>query len=49
MKPEYREALEAVNADAVWLALYRRGKVEWMPTPEVKEAVFVDMAVGVEG
>lgn len=27
-RPEVRRALEAVNADAVWLALYEQGKVE---------------------
>jgi len=40
---EVREALEAVNADAVWLALYERGEVEWVPAPEVEGFRFVEM------
>jgi TELO2-interacting protein 1 len=32
---EARHALEIVNPDAVWLAMYQRGEVEWMPAPVV--------------
>ncbi|KAJ9154975.1 TEL2-interacting protein 1 [Pleurostoma richardsiae] len=41
-----RAALEAVNADAVWLAMYKRGLAEWMPAPEMDGVGFVDMARG---
>lgn len=35
-----REALEAVNADAVWLALYERGLAEWRATPVMEGMAF---------
>ncbi|KAH8890924.1 hypothetical protein GQ53DRAFT_765634 [Thozetella sp. PMI_491] len=38
-----RQAMEVVNADAVWLALYRRGMVEWRPEPEMDGVVFAQM------
>ncbi|KAK3692353.1 armadillo-type protein [Podospora appendiculata] len=41
-----REALEAVNADAVWLALYAQGRVEWKAEPVVEGVVFARMEVG---
>jgi TELO2-interacting protein 1 len=41
---EVREALEDVNADAVWLARYERGFVEWLPAPEMDDVNFVQMA-----
>ncbi|RCI15779.1 hypothetical protein L249_2970 [Ophiocordyceps polyrhachis-furcata BCC 54312] len=31
---EVREALETINADAVWLVRYERGHIEPLPTPE---------------
>lgn len=40
---EARKALEAVNADAVWLAMYERGLVEMLPTPVVEGFDFVSM------
>ncbi|QPH12671.1 hypothetical protein C2857_004939 [Epichloe festucae Fl1] len=40
---EVREALEVINADAVWLARYERGRVEVPPTPVMEGAKFVDM------
>ncbi|KAK3942991.1 armadillo-type protein [Diplogelasinospora grovesii] len=56
---ELRRAFETVNADAVWLAMYEQGQVEWMPTPVVVVAVaeegvdglfeFVPMEVNVMG
>jgi hypothetical protein len=33
---ELREALEAVNADAVWLAMYERGMVQGREAPVVE-------------
>src|SRR5205814_992856 len=30
-----RDALEVVNADAVWLAMYERGEAEWVAAPVV--------------
>jgi hypothetical protein len=42
-KSEVREALEAINEDAVWLARYERGRVELLPTPVVEGVEFVDM------
>jgi TELO2-interacting protein 1 len=38
-----REALDIVNADAVWLAMYNRGEVEWMETPQMEGIVFTPM------
>ena len=44
----YRQALDAINADAVWLALYRRGLVEDMTAPVYGEVRFLQMdAAGV--
>lgn len=40
---EVREALEDVNADAVWLARYEQGSVEWQPEPKLDGAVFLPM------
>ncbi|KAG6033951.1 hypothetical protein E4U41_006760 [Claviceps citrina] len=41
---EVRDALEVINADAVWLARYERGnRVDMLPTPVVEGMDFVDM------
>ncbi|KAL7786738.1 armadillo-type protein [Trichoderma ceciliae] len=40
---EVREALEAVNADAVWAVRYERGLVEWTPAPDLEGVVFPEM------
>ncbi|OAA38593.1 HEAT repeat protein [Metarhizium rileyi] len=40
---EVREALEVINADAVWLARYERGRVEILPTPVMDGVEFVEM------
>ncbi|KAI8715425.1 hypothetical protein NCS52_01050100 [Fusarium sp. LHS14.1] len=40
-----REALEAVNGDAVWLVRYERGNVEPLPTPRMDGIVFAAMAI----
>lgn len=40
---EARQALEAVNADAVWLAMHARGLTEAMVTPVVEGVEFVGM------
>ncbi|EMT70140.1 TEL2-interacting protein 1 [Fusarium odoratissimum] len=40
-----REALEAVNGDAVWLSRYERGNVEWLPTPKMDGVEFTHMAI----
>lgn len=40
---EARRALEAVNADAVWLALYERNVVEPRPTPTMEGVSFARM------
>lgn len=40
---ESRAALEAVNADAVWLAMYERGWIEPLPTPVMEGVQFVSM------
>ncbi|KAF4442020.1 hypothetical protein F53441_11840 [Fusarium austroafricanum] len=42
---EVREALEAVNGDAVWLSRYERGNVEWLPTPQMDGVEFVPMEI----
>ncbi|KAF4976407.1 hypothetical protein FZEAL_6918 [Fusarium zealandicum] len=42
---EAREALEAINADAVWLARYEQGNVQWMPAPQVNGTEFAAMAM----
>ncbi|KAJ4264922.1 hypothetical protein NW762_005165 [Fusarium torreyae] len=42
---QVREALEAVNGDAVWLSRYERGNVEWLPTPRMNGVEFAAMAV----
>ncbi|KAK0722808.1 armadillo-type protein [Lasiosphaeria miniovina] len=40
-----REALEAVNADAVWLAMYERGLALWQPAPQPSGGIsFAQMA-----
>lgn len=41
--PEVREALEAINADAVWLARYERGRIEPLPTPVLEGVEFAEM------
>ena len=38
-----REALETINADAVWLARYDKGRVHCLPTPVMEGEAFVDM------
>lgn len=40
---EVREALEVVNADAVWLMRYERGYIEPLPTPKAEGFTFVEM------
>jgi hypothetical protein len=40
---EVREALETVDADAVWLKRYERGTAEWLPTPVMDGVVFTNM------
>ncbi|PHH75156.1 hypothetical protein CDD80_2596 [Ophiocordyceps camponoti-rufipedis] len=40
---EVREALETVNADAVWLVRYERGYIEPLPTPKAEGFTFVEM------
>lgn len=40
---EARRALEAVNADAVWLAMYERGLLELLPTPVMEGMGFIPM------
>ncbi|KAJ4162656.1 hypothetical protein NW754_014075 [Fusarium falciforme] len=40
-----REALEAVNGDAVWLVRYERGNVEPLPTPQMDGIVFAAMEI----
>ncbi|KAK2590005.1 hypothetical protein QQS21_012317 [Conoideocrella luteorostrata] len=40
---EAREALETINADAVWLARYDKGRVHCLPTPVMEGEAFVDM------
>lgn len=42
---EARGALEAVNADAVWLAMYERGYIEPLPTPVMEGVEFVAMEI----
>ena len=43
---KYRVPLETVNADAVWLALYQRGRVDWQPTPVLDGVGFSPMERG---
>ncbi|TFB01015.1 TEL2-interacting protein 1 [Trichoderma ghanense] len=38
-----RDALEAINADAVWAVRYERGLVEWRPAPVMEGVVFPEM------
>lgn len=38
-----REALETINRDAVWLARYERGSVEWLEAPRMDGVQFVEM------
>ncbi|EHK47568.1 hypothetical protein TRIATDRAFT_52027 [Trichoderma atroviride IMI 206040] len=40
---EVRDALEVVNADAVWAVRYERGLVEAMPAPVLEGTVFPEM------
>lgn len=40
---EARRALESVNADAVWLAMYKKGCVELLPTPVMEDFEFACM------
>ncbi|KAK2062622.1 HEAT repeat protein [Colletotrichum caudatum] len=42
--PEARQALEAVNADAVWLVLYQQGHIEPLKTPQLEGFAFAPMA-----
>ncbi|KUI64962.1 TEL2-interacting protein 1 [Cytospora mali] len=42
---EARRALEVVNADAVWLAMYERGLVGPLPTPVMDGVVFAPVHV----
>lgn len=38
-----REALEAINGDAVWLLRYERGNIDLLPTPQLDGVQFVAM------
>jgi len=38
-----RKALEAINADAVWLALYQTGQAEWKQAPALDGVTFAQM------
>ncbi|UKZ55501.1 hypothetical protein TrVGV298_009325 [Trichoderma virens] len=40
---EVRDALEVINADAVWAVRYERGLVEWTPAPLLEGVVFPEM------
>ncbi|RFU74094.1 heat repeat [Trichoderma arundinaceum] len=40
---EVRDALEVINADAVWALRYERGLVEWAPAPTLEGVVFPEM------
>ncbi|KAL6825000.1 armadillo-type protein [Trichoderma camerunense] len=40
---EVREALEVINADAVWAVRYERGLIEWTPAPVLEGIVFPEM------
>ncbi|OAA76248.1 HEAT repeat protein [Akanthomyces lecanii RCEF 1005] len=42
-KPDAKEALEVINADAVWLALYERGMTAWQAAPKVEGASFIEL------
>lgn len=42
-KPDAKAALEVINADAVWLALYERGLVAWQAAPKVEGASFIEL------
>lgn len=42
-KPDAREALEVINADAVWLARYERGFIAWKPAPKTEGAAFIEL------
>ncbi|PMB73563.1 TEL2-interacting protein 1 [Beauveria bassiana] len=41
--PDAKEALEVINADAVWLTLYERGRVALRAAPMVDGASFVEL------
>jgi hypothetical protein len=45
---QVREALEAVNKDAVWLSRYERGNIEWLATPKMDGLQFAAMAMSQE-
>ncbi|KJZ72819.1 hypothetical protein HIM_07763 [Hirsutella minnesotensis 3608] len=40
---QVREALETINADAVWLVRYEKGLIEPLPTPELEGFTFASM------
>ncbi|PTB61606.1 hypothetical protein BBK36DRAFT_1131339, partial [Trichoderma citrinoviride] len=40
---DVRDALEVINADAVWAVRYERGLVEWTPAPVMEGVVFPEM------
>ncbi|PTB72859.1 ARM repeat-containing protein [Trichoderma longibrachiatum ATCC 18648] len=40
---DVRDALEVINADAVWVVRYERGLVEWAPAPVMEGVVFPEM------
>lgn len=42
-KPDAKEALEVINADAVWLALYELGMTTWQAAPKVEGASFIEL------
>jgi hypothetical protein len=45
---QVREALEAVNKDAVWLSRYERGNIEWLATPKMDGLQFAAMGMSQE-
>ncbi|KAL7812457.1 armadillo-type protein [Trichoderma aethiopicum] len=40
---DVRDALEVINADAVWVVRYERGLIEWTPAPVMEGVVFPEM------
>lgn len=45
---QVREALEAINKDAVWLSQYKRGNIEWLATPKMDGLQFTTMVMSQE-
>ena len=38
-----KDALDVINADAVWQARYERGRIEWQPAPVMDGVKFIEM------